>query len=249
MTLRDDMIFRPTLGPQQKPTARARAREDRRLDRANRKGGVLRRLRLLRQMRRRQMRLRSAASGQRATQIARLGRAGLARGASGLAGKAVQKGGQMLARHPVGAIALALIAGGIVALRLGSGKTFEQMGDEMNNMILGDMDEAARAKMSVRHRFQADPLMARIRSQSGKQNMQMNRIAQDLFRVEKQYEDGKALIEREFGVNNTFDMLILRAQQAFQKAWKAEGGDDLMERFIKKAVRSQMRDGNKRMGR
>lgn len=155
----------------------------------------------------------------------------------------------MLARHPVGAIALALIAGGIVALRLGSGKTFEQMGNEMNNMLLGDLDEAARAKMSVRHRFQADPLMARIRSQSGKQNMQINRIAQDLFRVEKQYEDGKALIEREFGVNGTFDMLILRAQQAFQKAFRAQGGDDLLQRFVSKAVRNQMRDGSKRMGR
>src|SRR6056300_1650780 len=243
------MIFRPTLGPQQQPTARARARDDRRLDRANRKGGVLRRLRLLRQMRRRQIRLRSAASGQRATQIARLGRAGLARGASGLAGKAVQKGGQMLARHPAGVIALALIAGGIVALRLGSGKTFEQMGDDMNNMILGDMDEAARAKMSVRHRFQADPLMTRIRSQSGKQNMQMNRIAEDLFRVEKQYEDGKALIEREIGVNGTWDMLILRAYEAFGKAWKAVGGSDKLSQFVTKSRKHQLHHGKARSSR
>lgn len=249
MTLRDDMIFRPTLGPQQQPAARARAKDDRRLARANGKGGVLRRLRLMRAMRRRRARIANAARSRKATRVSRIGRAGMTRGAQGLARGAARMAGRAALGNPIGVIIAGLIAGGIVALRLGSGKTFEQMGDEMNAMLLGDMDEAARAKMTVRHRFQGDELLARIRGQSGKQNAQMNRIAEDLFRVEKQYEDGKALIQREFPVNNTFDMLILRAQEAFQKAWAAVGGDNTMEQLVDKASQHQLRNGNKRMGR
>jgi hypothetical protein len=164
-------------------------------------------------------------------------------------GRAVAMAGRAAVANPVGLVITGLIAAGIVALRLGSGKTFEQMGDEMNNMLLGDLDEAARAKMTVRNRFQGDAILTRIRSQSGKQNVQMNRIAEDLFRVEKQYEDGKALIQRELPVNGTFDMLILRAQEAFSKAWKAIGGDETYERVVEKATKHQLRNGNKRMGR
>lgn len=166
-----------------------------------------------------------------------------------LAGRGVAMAGRAAVANPVGAVVAALITAGVVALRLGSGKTFEQMGDEMNNMLLGDLDEAARAKMTVRNRFQSDAILTRIRSQSGRQNVQMNRIAEDLFRVEKQYEDGKALIQREFGVNGTWDMLILRAQEAYQTAWKAIGGDETYERMVEKATKHQLRNGNKRMGR
>ena len=164
-------------------------------------------------------------------------------------GRAAAMAGRAAVANPVGLVITGLIAAGIVALRLGSGKTFEQMGDEMNNMLLGDLDEAARAKMTVRNRFQGDAILTRIRSQSGKQNVQMNRIAEDLFRVEKQYEDGKALIQRELPVNGTFDMLILRAQEAFGTAWKAIGGDETYERVVEKATQHQLRNGNKRMGR
>jgi len=151
--------------------------------------------------------------------------------------------------NPVGLIVTALIVGGAVALRLGSGKTYEQMGDELNNMLLGDMDEQARAKMTVRHRMQGDELLTRIRAQSGAGNAQINRIAEDLFRVEKQYEDGKAMIERAFPVNNTIDMLVLRASDAFKRAWQMNGSQEKFDRMVEKATENRLGKGRKRLGR
>ena len=249
MTLRDDMVFRPTLGPDAQPTAKTRAREERQHDLQHRKGGALRRLRLARQMRRRQRRIQQGKSQSKIRGARMVGRSGLARAASGLAGTVRGGAARAVLLNPITAAIAGLVAGGIVLFRLGSGKTFEQMGDELNNIMIGDLDEAGRARMTVRHRFQGDALMTRIRSQSGKQNMQMNRIAEDLFRVEKQYEDGKALIEREFGVNGTWDMLILRAYEAFGKAWKAIGGSDKLSQFVTKSRKHQIHHGKARSSR
>jgi len=249
MTLRDDMIFRPTLGPDAQPTAKTRAREERQHNLQHRKGGALRRLRMAQQMRRRKRRIQQDRNQSKIRGARMMGRPGLARAASGLA--STVRGGVVrgVLSNPYTAAIAGLIAGGIVLFRLGSGKSFEQMGDELNNMMIGDLDEAGRARMTVRHRFQADPLMARIRSQTGKHNMQMRRIAEDLFRVEKQYEDGKALIERGFGVNGTWDMLILRASEAFAKAWKAIGGSHKIEQFVRKSRKHQLHHGKARSSR
>ena len=249
MTLRDEMIFRPNLGARQQPSARTRAREASQHDRARRKRGPLRYMRNAQLLRKRKRRLAELKRQQRIRGATRAGRSGLVRGAvRSVARSAVRMAGRAVMLNPIGMIVTALLAGGMVLLRLGSGKTFEQMGDEMNNMLIGDLDEQARARMTVRHRFQSDEMLARIRGQSGKHNAQINRIAQDLFRVEKQYEDGKALIEREFGVNGTWDMIILRAIQSFGKAWHALGGSDKMERFVEK-VQKQRLISPKRLGR
>jgi hypothetical protein len=243
------MVFQVDLGPRQKPSARTRAREDRELARQQRRGGMLDRLRRAHRINRRRKAMQRIRAERRRGAVSRMGRRGMGTAIRSAGAGIARRVGGALVKNPIGAIVALLVVGGVVALRLGTGKSFEQMGSELNHMFLGDMDDDARARMTVRHRFQGDQMLTRIRSQSGATNAQMNRIADDLFNYERQLERGKSLIEREFGVNGTWDMLILRFAEGFKKVWSQNGGQDKWQQVIDAAGAHELRRGSKRMGR
>jgi hypothetical protein len=252
MSRRDEMVIRPTMGPDQQASARVEARDQRRLDHARGRDGLLRRLRALRLRRLRQKRLRTMRAEQRRTDVAKGGRAALrggVRAVGGAASRGLTRAAGSALRNPYVLAAAAIAAVVVVGIRLGTGKSFEQMGSELNAMLLGNADDEARARMTVRHRFQSDEILTRIRSQSGQTNAQMNRIAQDLFRVEKQYEEGKSLIEREFGVNGTWDMLLLRGRDKFVEVIKSTGAQTTMNELISKWHSRYMQGGKKARSR
>jgi len=217
MTLRDDMVFTPDIGPQRKPAAPVRAREERKLAGAKKRKGVLSKLRAARALKKRRVRKRRARSGGRMIRAARGGGAALARGAAGAGGRAALG-------NPIGLIVAGLIVAGVVTLRLVSGKPLEGTGAMLNRMILGDMDDEARAKMAVRQRFQGDSDLTRIVGQEKRTNVQMTSIANDMFKLETQQQKGASLLREEFPTNNVLDMLILRARDKFVELWGSEGG-------------------------
>lgn len=229
MTLRDDMVFIPSLGPPHQPTAQVRARQERKLAGTKKRRGVLAKLRAARTMKRRKTRTRRKKSGNRMVNVARGGASSLARGA------AARIGGRAIAT-PIGAVLGALLVAGIVTLRLATGKPLEGTGAMINRMVLGDMDDEARAKMAVRQRFQGDDDLARIRAADGDAgaNVQLTSVADDLVKMETRNQVGASLIREAFPVNNIVDMLIVRAKDKWLELWKGEGGpaklDEVMER-------------------
>tara|TARA_Y100001938_G_scaffold146773_1_gene226427 strand:+ start:444 stop:1205 length:762 start_codon:yes stop_codon:yes gene_type:complete len=223
VTQRDDMVVRPTLGPQQQASAKTRAREERRIARAHGKGGVLRRLRMAQQMRRRRRRLHVARQRQKRKAMQMAGRAAIGRGATAVAGAAgariaARVGAGALFSNPVTGVLAALAVGAAISHKLYTGKSFEQMGDQLNDMLLGDLDDEARAKMTVRHRFQGDELLSRIRGREGKVNSQLSRLHSDLLSIEKEREVGRSLIVSQFGVDGTWDMLLKRFEDKYIRA-------------------------------
>lgn len=230
MTLTDAMVFAPDLGPQRRAAAPVRAREERRLAAAKKRGGVLQRLRRLRQLRRLRRQQRLAKSGRRAVGLARRGAGALARGA------AARAGARAAAANPIGLVVTALIVAGTVALRLGTGTPLEGLGERLNSAVLGDMDDEARAKMTVRRRFQSDEALAYIAGEAGrnKPNPQLVRLADDLTKYEQRLEIGASAFRRELPVNNLFDMLILRARDAIVGAWNAGGGEAKAEEAMRR---------------
>jgi len=217
MTLRDDMVFTPDLGPQHRAAAPTRAREERRIAAAQKRGGVLSKINTARSIRRRRAYSRRAKAGAKKVTLARRGAAGLARGASRLATRAV--GGT-----PVGIAATVLILGALVAVRLATGRPFEGIGESMNRVLLGDLDDQARAKMETRHQLGGDKHIARMSGQSGVIGAQVTELAKDLNKLHLQHEIGSSLLRERFPVNNVFDMLILRAKEKILEAWEANDG-------------------------
>jgi len=223
MTQRDDMVFAPDIGPQRAASARVRAREDRALARARKRGGVLSKLRSAHQISRLRPMSRAARSASRVGAFARSGAAGAARGASRLGARALAT--------PIGAIAGAVLVAGVVALRLATGEPLEGTGAMVNRMILGDMDDTARAKTATRQQLQGDSELTRIVGVEGKANSQIVAIADDLFKLNKRDELGASLLREAFPANSTLDILIARAAQAFRDAWVGADGPGATAQF------------------
>lgn len=210
MSRRDDMVFRPSLGPQARPTAPVRAREDRRIaESVEGRGGrvsVAARLVALRAARRLARRQHVARSGSRRLAAARTGGAGL-------------RGIRLL-----GGVVTAFVVAGVVALRIASGQPLEGIGAQVNRMLLGDLDDHARAKLATRRQLQADPDLARIVGQQGEVTPQIAALGRDLYELNLRDEKAKSLFAEAFPANNVVDMLILRGAEALKRAWSGAGG-------------------------
>lgn len=240
---RDDMVMSPSIGRQREPTAATRARDQRRMERT-RRGGTMQQLARTRAARSLARKRRAARAGARRVAAARAGRRGLIRGAAKgtFMTRGMRKGAALIGKTgrqvvggpaigALGATVIALVVAGMVTLRLATGQPFEGMGEQLNKMFLGDMDEEARAKIAVRNQLQGDPALARIVGQQGQVNSQIASIAQDLHKLRKREELGATLFRQEFPTNNIMDMLILRAASVFKRAWNSNGGPDATERF------------------
>jgi len=217
---RDDMVIRPRLGREPRAAAPVRAREERRVARMRKKGGVLHRIAKFR-LAQKTARVASALRLARAARMAR-------------AGSAAARFGGRAAANPVGAIIAGVAVASIVAVRLISGMPFEGIGERINQMFLGDLDEEARAKMATRNEIESDRDILRIVAKTGAKNAQVRSIFKDLYQLNLRKEKAAALFRREFPINNTLDLIILGAKNAFLQAWNGTGGPETVDTLAKR---------------
>lgn len=206
MSDRDDIVIRPNLGPLRphEHSPRDRAKQARRLDQAiRRKDGVITRL----------LRARSKLGAARvAGTLGRRAAAGFAERAGGrFAGRAVFS--------PVGAVVAAVAVGVVVAARLASGRTFENMGQEVNNLLLGDLDENARASMQARTSLEGRDDVMQMLARGDRVQGQLRTVFDGLRRVKKKELDGRTLFlsDPDFQVNGKIDQVIERAAEQFKE--------------------------------
>ena len=220
----DDMIMRPTIGPIAQPTAAVRARADRQVAaNQDQRAGLIQRMARLRRQRSLARAARGRASLRRAAR-AGTGVARTARAAS-MFGRAASLG------NPVGASLTALLVAGLVTLRLGTGRPLEGIGAELNKVILGDLDEEARAKTSVRGQISGDPNLARIMGQENAVNAQITKVSKDLYDFARREEIARTALSEAMPVDNLLDNLILRAAAALRTGWERFNGPANMERL------------------
>lgn len=223
MSRHDAIVFRVDLGAEQpKSAAPVRNRSARAVDRVHHEKSLWSRLKTVRRFRQIKRTVSSINSARAAFGRAR---AGLAAEAEGV----VARAGSRVVGTPVGAAVAALIVAGVAALRLASGQPLEGTGEAVNRMLLGDMDDEARARMHVGERFGSDAELSRVAAQTGGlANSQINTLAGDLVKFEKRKEEGASMFREKFASNNMVDMLILRARDALVAGWNtAAGGDKL----------------------
>lgn len=133
--------------------------------------------------------------------------------------------------NPAGAALMALLVAGVVTLRLGTGKPLEGVGAEINKLLLGDLDEEARAKTAVRSHWSGDPNTARIMGQEGAVNAQISKVSKDLFAFARREEIGKSALFEAMPVDNLLDNLILRAASALRTGWDRFKGPSNLEKL------------------
>ena len=194
---RDDMVLIPRLEDVGKPSAFTRAREEQHAERYGKgRRGHLRRIaqiKAARVARRRMARRRGARVRARKT------------GGSGMSYSAAAR---MV--NPAGlAIGAVLLVGGVTA-RLATGRSFGNMGANLNKALLGDLDERARADAFVRKGFQSDDMLMRAVGQTPGTADQVHSIFKDLRDMKQKHLEGVSMFmeDAHFDADDPFSMLI-----------------------------------------
>lgn len=145
---------------------------------------------------------------------------------------ALARGARMLA-NPFVLLGAALVGAAAVAARLGSGRSFENMGQVMREFLFGEMSSDAIAGMEAREVMTGNASFARIVGMQGKANSQMLQVYQGIERVKKMSARGRELLEADPTMqrNGTVDNLILRGQQIVTDAWKSSSGPAAVDRW------------------
>ena len=135
--------------------------------------------------------------------------------------------------NPIGLAVTALVVSGAVIARLASGRSFENMGENLSHMLLGDEPEKARASMDARQHIAGNENLARIAGQEGAATAQMKSIYDDIAKLRENEYKGASALRRAAGMqaNGTMDILILRAKKLWLELWAGSGGDEKVEKL------------------
>ena len=224
------MVITPSVGQERRPTARNRARTDRVLEAGKRRSSTLgraMRYRAARKFFRRGALSRAAQAGR----VARTGGAFL-RGAG-----TVARAGATAARAGLIGIAIAaVVVGGLVALRMATGKPLEGVSEDLNQMFLGDKDEEARARMASRRWILGNYDVTRSIGQEKAISAGIRKAAEDIYRQEKAYQDGYTELKKAYPVESTLDLIIGKLAAVLKDMWSEPRGKAAF-----KAIRSKLR--------
>ena len=216
---RDDIVMRPRLDRSQNPTnSKGRTKEARQLQLMEQGQRSLRnRLLVARAARRIQKRRIQAA---RARKLARLG--AKARRGFSVAGRGV---GRAVSRTPWGLVIAGLAVAGAVVTKIATGRSFEQLGQDLRQRLYGDLDLEAQAASNARRQVTSNNMLMRQLARDGRTG-----LAKEAFEFIRREElrrlRGRRVLERAFTVNSTADNFIETRVAAVRRAILRAFGED-----------------------
>ena len=131
--------------------------------------------------------------------------------------------GKSLVSSAAGIAAASLLVAAVVGLRMATGQPLEGTAENINEMLLGDLDEKARGAASARDELEGNAGLMRAYAAGGSRG-QIVDVAKNLARMNTQRERGASNIRRAFPNNERLDLIILAAQSALVAAWEGNGG-------------------------
>jgi hypothetical protein len=148
-----------------------------------------------------------------------------------------------IAMNPVGAVLAGLVIAGAVIVRLGTGKSFGTIGEEVNEMFLGDYDEEVRAGANVRDQIRSNSALSTLASLSDETDEQGNKVVpQDIVTVykaaaarKKRGLVGASRLRRagDMQVQGIPDMVILYIARKWKELWRSSDSPQKLERIRK----------------
>jgi hypothetical protein len=180
------------------------------------------------------------------------GKSAAGAGIRGVGGTGIMRAGARVAAGPVGAVLGVIAITAVVATRMLSGKSFENMGQTVRKALLGDIPEEAMADSRTRQEMASPEVMAAYSNNGGHGSgvhQQLKGIFEMSRRKNLHLEKGQRMFERsqEFQVNSMSDVLVMELKSLYMDMWSSKGGDaewQKTERLINKAKET----GGKRAG-
>ena len=114
----------------------------------------------------------------------------------------------------VGALAAISTLGGLAFMRLSGGQSFSNIGSRLNEAILGELDDEARAKHAVRQALEGNKDLMRALGQNPGLLGQIAKVGDKMYEQQRLRERGRSLIEQDptFQTDTLLDILIKRAR-------------------------------------
>jgi hypothetical protein len=130
-------------------------------------------------------------------------------------------------------IAAAVAVGAVVATRLATGRSFENMGQQVNNLLLGDVDDEGRAAVQSRQYLEGRHDLLYAIGKAGKADASVKRLFDTLQRSNMQEERGRSIImsDKRFQVNTKADLTILAMRDHLVRGWTSHGGPAAVEKL------------------
>ena len=162
------------------------------------------------------------------------------RGVSGRATTAGRSVARVASTNPMSLIAGAAVAIvatlGVAAIRIGSGKTFEGIGEEVKERLFGDLDEKAIAGAGARNALLAQPGVSAMlgAAEDDPRYAGVRQQFEAIHRARADHDEialqgrSRVLRSTEFQVNGTLDNIIISAWDRLKAKWLELGGETTM---------------------
>ena len=142
---------------------------------------------------------------------------------------------------PIGLLILGAAVAAVYATRVGTGRTFENLGEQVNELILGDSDEMAAATGDIRKQLMNDNAVMHMLSDAAKTDEHGNvTLPEDFLKAANQLRDerykqlrGESMIRQDpfFQVDDTLGMLIMRMHEYLVASLKSMGVTEQFDQF------------------
>lgn len=221
MSGRDDMILRPTIQETYGNDAAGRSRVDRRVDEHSRGRGLFSRL-ARRRAAQHLARNRVTRSAVRNTGLRKSIGGALASTATRSMAAAGRFGRFML--NPTTAAGMLGSFAALYAAKEITGKPMSQLMQIMNNYVLGNVDDEARARVGIGQRLSADQNLVQHIGRRGQIDDEIRQAANLMYESERSIEIGQSIIGTDFPALDSFDVLIRIFEREFSEGFASNNG-------------------------
>lgn len=229
MSGRDDMILRPTLEDVHGTDAATRGRVSRRIQEQESGRGLFSRL-ARRRAAERLARRRVGRAGVR--NLAGRRTAGMAlRSTAGRALAAAGKTGRFMLNPATAAGMVGLFAASYAASRM-SGASFSEVGQFLNNTLLGDIDDEGRARTMAAEKVISDPNVAAFIGRRGQVDSDMRKAVELMYESERPQQIGASQLATAFPAIDDFELYLRAIERGFSSGWDAREGSESARRLL-----------------
>ena len=118
-----------------------------------------------------------------------------------------------------GAVTGAAVATGLMLAKGISGRTIENMGENLKEFLIGDLDERSRANMDVRNQFMGDRVIVNVAARTDADNRQIREMFETLRDIRETQLRGvnRIMADKQFQVRSTLDIILENFSEYLQR--------------------------------
>ena len=168
-----------------------------------------------------------------------------------MAGRVIGGAGKMgrFMFNPATAAGMVGLAAGMYAASRTTGVTMSEIGQFINNMVLGDVDDEGRARTMAAQKVMADPNVAAFIGRRGAIDQEIKDAVRIMAEAERPQQIGASAIATEFPAVDDFELYLRAIERGFRSGWDAADGEQAAAGIMQAVQNSGSGNMNSGIGR